>query len=309
MRPFISSPDDIDVTVLAAAVKRGLGKLLLATGVAGLASIAVLPSLMPKHASQMQIEIVSKAHAAQLDSWRDAGASHLPAAQSSDLAFERAAKLSFAASREFNSALLELGATPSGDNASPTVDMIALVAMVATLLLGLAFVVTREVFAMAQQPTLRRAPRTQASLVASAIRSLVPAAGHPATRVRTMPSGRRRLAAEAQRGTGFRTALVGDAAGIQADAIVVELAERLARQGWPVSCSPRAPTAPVWDRGPLHRPRSAERSQGAPPLSTASPGLPARKYPSPPPVRAWPVPPPPMACRQDQREVHAIGCW
>src|SRR5262245_40709905 len=309
MRPFISSPDDIDFTVLAAAVKRGLGKLLLATGVAGLASIAILPSIMPKHASQMQIEIVSRVHAAQLDSWRDAGAPHLPAAQSSDLARERAAKLSLAASREFNSALLELGATPSGDKASPTVDMIALVAMVATLLLGLALVVTREVFAMAQQPTLRSAAGTQASLVTSALRSLMPAAGQSAARVRTMPSGRRRLVAEAQHAGGFRAAPVGDAAGIEADAMVVELAERLARQGWPVSCSQSAPTAPAWDGGPVHRPRSAERSQGAPPLSTASPGLPARKYPSPPPVRAWPVPPPPRVCRQDQRQVHAIGCW
>ena len=305
--PIISSPDDIDFTVLAAAVKRGLGKLLLATGVAGLASIAVLPSVMPKHASQMQIEIVSKAHAAQLNSHRVAGAPHLPLAQSSDSALERAAKIGLAASREFNSALLELGPTPSGDQTSPSVDMIALVAMMATLLLGLAFVVTREVFVMAQKPTTsHRAARTQASIVTSAIHSLVPAAGRSMTRVHTMPSGGRRLAAEAQDRTGFRTPAVGDAAGIAADAMVVELAGRLARQGWPVSGSMRAPTAPSWDGGPVHRPRSASaaRCQGAAPSRTASPGLPARKYPSPPPVRAWPVPPPP--CRQDQR---AIGGW
>ena len=305
--PFISSPDDIDFTVLAAAVQRGLGKLLLATGVAGLASIAVLPSVMPEHASQMQIEIVSKAHAAQLDSWRDAGPPHLPANQVSALALDRAAKLSLAASREFNGALLELASAPSGDKASPTVNMIALVAMMATLLLGLAFVVTREVFAMAQQPTLRRAVRTQASLVTSAVRSLVPAAGQSATRVHTMPSGGRRLPADAHVRTGFRTPAAGDAARIEADAMVVELAEKLARQGWPVSCSTGASTAPSWGGAPVHRPRSAARSQGAPPLRTASLGLPARKSPLPPPIRAWPVPPP-GTCRQDQRQVHAIGC-
>jgi hypothetical protein len=262
---------------------------------------------MPKHASPMQIEIVSKAHAAQLDSRPDAGAPHLPAARPSGLARERAAELSLAASRDFNSALLELALTPSGDNASPTVDMIALVAMVATLLLGLAFVVTREVFAMAQQPTLRRAVRTQASLVTSAVRSLVPAAGQSATRVHTMPSGGRRVPADAHVRTGFRTPAAGDAARIEADAMVVELAEKLARQGWPVSCSTGASTAPSWGGAPVHRPRSAARSQGAPPLRTASLGLPARKSPLPPPIRAWPVPPP-GTCRQDQRQVHAIGC-
>jgi len=306
--PFISSPDDIDFTVLAAAVKRGLGKLLLATGVAGLASIAILPSIIPKHASQMQIEIVSRAHAAQLDSRRDTGAPHLQAAQSSDLAPERAAKLSLAANREFNSALLELGSAPSGDKAAPTVDMIALVAMMATLLLGLAFVVTREMFAVAQRPTLRRAARTQASLVTSAISSLVPAPGQSVTRVHTMRSGGSRLAADARHRTGFRTPAVGLAPGIEADAMVVELAERLARQGWPVSCSTRASTAPSWDGASVHRPRPPARSEGVPVSRTAPPGLPARKSLSLPPVWAWPVPPPRL-CRQDQREVPAIGCW
>ena len=95
-----ASPDDIDLTVLGAAVKRLLGKLLAAAGVVGLASFVVLSLLTPKYASQAQIEIVSKVSATRssraatfgapemvsvrMD--KEAIATHVRALQSSDLA-------------------------------------------------------------------------------------------------------------------------------------------------------------------------------------------------------------------------------
>jgi uncharacterized protein involved in exopolysaccharide biosynthesis len=120
---FPASPDDIDLTVLGAAVKRVLGKLLAAAGVVGLASFVVLSLLTPKYASQVQIEIVSKGVGNPFEPRRDAGApemvavrmdkeaiaTHVRAFQSSDLALKLAAELDLAAKPEFNSALVKRG--------------------------------------------------------------------------------------------------------------------------------------------------------------------------------------------------------
>jgi hypothetical protein len=46
-----ASPDDVDFAALAGAVKRQLGKLLLAPGLVGLVSVAVLSFIAPKCSS------------------------------------------------------------------------------------------------------------------------------------------------------------------------------------------------------------------------------------------------------------------
>ena len=120
---FPASPDDIDLTVLGAAVKRVLGKLLVAAGMVGVASFVILSLLTPKYASQVQIEIVSKGVGNPFEPRRDAGApemvsvrmdkeaiaTHVRALQSSDLALKLAAELDLAAKPEFNSALVKRG--------------------------------------------------------------------------------------------------------------------------------------------------------------------------------------------------------
>jgi hypothetical protein len=132
-----ASPDDVDFAALAGAVKRQLGKLLLAPGLVDLVSVAVLSFIAPKYSS-------------------------------------------------------------------PSVDKIALLAMTATFLLVLTFVITRGLFDMAQQAlSLPRPVRAQESLVVSA----------------------RRLIANAQDKTGWRNVAVGEAVRIDAD----EVAEQLAR--------------------------------------------------------------------------------
>jgi hypothetical protein len=225
-----ASPDDIDFTVLAAAVKRGLGKLLLAVGVAGLVSVAIPSLIASQHASLLQIEI-----------------------------------------------------TP-------------LLAMSATLLLGLAFLVTRELFAVAERaPAMRSVARVQANLVASAIHSLSTQAGQSVTVVRTMPSVARRLTADTQGRIRFRAPAVDEAAAFDADARVADLARRLARHGYPQSCSARAPTVLGWDweHDVSSRSTSTMRCRAAAPSRTSPPGSPPRKRSLPPPVRAWPASPPP----------------
>jgi hypothetical protein len=221
-----ASPDDIDFTALAAAVKRGLGKLLLAVGVAGLVSVAILSLIASQHASLLHIEI-----------------------------------------------------TP-------------LLAMSATLLLGLAFLVTRELFAMAEQaPAMRGVARLQASLVTSAIHSVSPHAGQSVTVVRSMPAVARRFTADGQGRIRFRAPAVGEAAAFDE---VADLARRLVRHGCPQSYSARAPMVSAWSWEHDVSPRSAStmRCRVAAPSWTLPPGSPPRKCP-PPPVRAWPAPPPP----------------
>jgi uncharacterized protein involved in exopolysaccharide biosynthesis len=113
-------------------------------------------------------------------------------------------------------------ARPSSEKAWPKVGMITLLAMVATLLLGLAFVVTRELFGMARQ-----APAT-AALARSASESASP--GAPAvTTTRTMPSVARHLTAKAKGRTGFRTLVIGEPGSTNAGRVAIELARQLAR--------------------------------------------------------------------------------
>ena len=113
-------------------------------------------------------------------------------------------------------------ARPSSEKAWPKVGMITLLAMVATLLLGLAFVVTRELFGMARQ-----APAT-AALARSDSESASP--GAPAvTTTRTMPSVARHVIAKARGRTGFRTLVIGEAADTNAGTAAIELARQLAR--------------------------------------------------------------------------------
>ena len=113
-------------------------------------------------------------------------------------------------------------ARPSSEKAWPKVGMITLLAMVATLLLGLAFVVTRELFGMARQ-----APAT-AALARSDSESASP--GAPAvTTTRTMPSVARHLTAKARGRTGFRTLVIGQPASTNAGKVAIELARQLAR--------------------------------------------------------------------------------
>ena len=113
-------------------------------------------------------------------------------------------------------------ARPSSEKAWPKVGMITLLAMVATLLLGLAFVVTRELFGMARQ-----APAT-AALARSDSESASP--GAPAvTTTRTMPSVARHLTAKARGRTGFRTLVIGQPASTNAGRVAIELARQLAR--------------------------------------------------------------------------------
>jgi len=121
--PLPASPDDIDLAILGAAVKRKATKLLAATLLAGLAAFAVLSFLTPKYASQAQIEIVSKGLGNPFESRRDSGnpemvtvrmdkeaiATHVRALTSTDLALKVAARLRLAALPEFNSALVERG--------------------------------------------------------------------------------------------------------------------------------------------------------------------------------------------------------
>lgn len=120
-------------------------------------------------------------------------------------------------------------ARASSEKAWPKVGMITLLAMTATLLLGLAFVVTRELFAMA-----RAAPAGYVS-VAGARSSLVTAgssaAGQPAAMLRTLPSVARRLVGSAEGRTGFRTLVAGEAAGTNAGTTAIELVRQLARLG------------------------------------------------------------------------------
>ena len=121
---FPASPDDIDLTVLGAAVKRVLWQAAgLPRGWWVWRALWCLSLLTPKYASQVQIEIVSKGVGNPFEPRRDAGApemvsvrmdkeaiaTHVRALQSSDLALKLAAELDLAAKPEFNSALVKRG--------------------------------------------------------------------------------------------------------------------------------------------------------------------------------------------------------
>ena len=104
-------------------------------------------------------------------------------------------------------------ARPSSEKAWPKVGMITLLAMAATVLLGLAFAVTRELFGMA-----RPAPAA-ASFHRRRPSSPCRPPWRAATTARTMPSVARHLIAKAQGRTGFRTLVAGEAAGASAGTV------------------------------------------------------------------------------------------
>jgi uncharacterized protein involved in exopolysaccharide biosynthesis len=118
--PLSASPDNIDLGAVGMAIRRALGKLLIAAGVAGLAAFLVLSTLTPKFASQTQIEIVSKGIgnpferregatpdmvSVRMD--KEAIATHVRALMSSDLGLKLASQLRLATLPEFNSALIQ----------------------------------------------------------------------------------------------------------------------------------------------------------------------------------------------------------
>ena len=120
---FPASPDDIDLSVLWAAIRRVLPRLLIAAGAIGIAFFVGLSLVTPKFASQAQIEIVSKGLGNPFEPRRDpstpemvsvrmdkeAIATHVRSLMSSDLALKVATELQLAAKPEFNSALIERG--------------------------------------------------------------------------------------------------------------------------------------------------------------------------------------------------------
>jgi succinoglycan biosynthesis transport protein ExoP len=121
-------------------------------------------------------------------------------------------------------------ARPSSEKAWPKVGMMTLLAMTATLLLGLAFVVTRELFSMARQtPTAGR--RAVGGAVATSASELpLTVIAPPAISARTVPSVARHLMGKAKGRTGFRTLVTGDGASANAGPVAIELARQLARQ-------------------------------------------------------------------------------
>jgi uncharacterized protein involved in exopolysaccharide biosynthesis len=112
-------------------------------------------------------------------------------------------------------------ARPSSERGPPKVGMVTLLAMTATLLLGLALGLTRELLAIA-----RAGPR----VVATGDGRPAPAAANGWRPARTMPSLARQLIAGATGRTGFRTLVTGEgadsAAGGEAIALALELADR-----------------------------------------------------------------------------------
>jgi hypothetical protein len=117
---------------------------------------------------------------------------------------------------------------------SPTEGMLAMLAMTTTLLLGLAFVSTRELLALVQRaPTSRRVARTQADFLVSAMHSRGLAAAPSVTTVRKTPSVARRFVATSPDRAALRNLVAGEAGLIDAD----ELIRQLARQRIRASCS------------------------------------------------------------------------
>lgn len=119
-------------------------------------------------------------------------------------------------------------ARPSSEKAWPRSGMITLLAMAGTMLLGLAFTVTRELFAMARSASAGTPARTQNGLVAAA-RHLGTRPGARVETVRAVSLLARRLAMKGQGRAGFRTLVAAEAGNDGAGRIAVELARQLAR--------------------------------------------------------------------------------
>jgi Mrp family chromosome partitioning ATPase len=111
--------------------------------------------------------------------------------------------------------------------------MMTMLTMTATMLLGLAFVVTRELFTMARQaPAQGRSSLLAADgNGASAAKPQLPAIAPPAVAARTVSSIARHLIAKARGRTGFRSLVTGEAAAPDAGPVAIELARQLAHEG------------------------------------------------------------------------------
>ena len=121
-------------------------------------------------------------------------------------------------------------ARPSSEQASPKVAMVTLLAMTATLLLGLAFVVTRELFTMARQGVApARIPATKPGMAGFSTER-VPASVPRAMTIASIPPLARHLIAKAKGRTGFRTVIVSHAGDGEASTVAVELVRQLARR-------------------------------------------------------------------------------
>ena len=119
-----ASPDDIDVVEIAAAIKRNLVKLLLASLLVGLVTFVALTKMTPKYKSIAQLQFGGRAvvtqNAADPTGMRRSGdvlvkvdkqavASQVAVIKSRDLALKLIDKLDLRKNREFNTALVGKG--------------------------------------------------------------------------------------------------------------------------------------------------------------------------------------------------------
>jgi Mrp family chromosome partitioning ATPase len=121
-------------------------------------------------------------------------------------------------------------ARPSSEKARPQTGMITLLAMTAAMLLGVAFVLARELLAMARSAPPGEAPRTQNGLVAAARETGLEASA-PVETVGSVSILARRLAARGRGRAGFRTLVTAEAPQDGAGRLAIELARKLARLG------------------------------------------------------------------------------
>jgi uncharacterized protein involved in exopolysaccharide biosynthesis len=126
-------------------------------------------------------------------------------------------------------------ARPASEKAWPKVGMMTLFAMVATLLLGLALVVTRELFGMARRgpSTGLSDPRSEGASPSEPLRPTrpVPVTAPSPIRTSSLHSAAQQLITKAYRRSGFRTLVTGEAAAGSAGPVAIELSRQLARQG------------------------------------------------------------------------------
>ncbi len=120
MHQHQASPDNIDITSLFSAVRRSLGKVLIASLAAGTLTFLALSMIAPQYISQSELTISAKGTANPFTGPRTDGTAseilasridkeavntHVRAIQSPDIAAEIATKFKLSRLREFNSAL------------------------------------------------------------------------------------------------------------------------------------------------------------------------------------------------------------
>jgi hypothetical protein len=148
-------------------------------------------------------------------------------------------------------------AVPSRERPSPRTGMLTLLAMMAVLLAGFAWIVLRAMITSVRTARTRTSP-TLASYTAAAARAAAAASGpraDPGHAVVAMHDLARRIQSDGLGRTGMRTLLTGVSADLSPDDEAVELAGQLARGGGSVILL-------AWDVGP---------PSGAPPLAAWAP--------------------------------------